>query len=185
MRTTKKIRDSYVLKHFLFLVIFSVTVNHYTTVRFSFWSFEDEVEENWVSSGRQGLTVRYILKYFQQTCTIKPEKQREVEVGLRPSMPSHDSSIFVDFRGEMVNNVIWKVAPKAFNGERYSRNSPFVFVGGHPRSGTTLMRSMFGRLTVAPYNGHFCPCRSFSLFSLSLSVLEMVISTVRSTLNFN
>jgi len=58
-------------------------------------------------------------------------------------MPSHDSSIFVDFRGEMVNNVIWKVAPKEFNGERYSRKSPFVFVGGHPRSGTTLMRSMF------------------------------------------
>ena len=93
-------------------------------------------------------------------------------------MPSHDSSIFVDFRGEMVNNVIWKVAPKEFNGERYSRNSPFVFVGGHPRSGTTLMRSMFGRLIVAPYNG------PFSLFSLSLSVLEMVISTVRTTLNF-
>ena len=88
------------------------------------------------------------LTYFQQTCTIKPEKKREIEVGLRPSMPSHDSSIFVDFRGEMVNNVIWKVAPKEFNGERYSRKSPFVFVGGHPRSGTTLMRSMFGRLTV-------------------------------------
>ena len=65
-------------------------------------------------------------------------------------MPNHDSSIFVDFRGEMVNNVIWKVAPKDFNGERYSRKSQFVFVGGHPRSGTTLMRSMFGRLTVAP-----------------------------------
>ena len=99
-------------------------------------------------------------------------------------MPSHDSSIFVDFRGEMVNNVIWKVAPKEFNGERYSRNSPFVFVGGHPRSGTTLMRSMFGWLTVAPYDGHFCPCRSFSLFSVSLSVLKVVISTVHSTLYF-
>ena len=99
-------------------------------------------------------------------------------------MPSHDSSIFVDFRGEMVNNVIWKVAPKEFNGERYSRKSPFVFVGGHPRSGTTLMRSMFGWLTVAPYDGHFCPCRPFSLFSVSLSVLKVVISTVHSTLYF-
>ena len=161
MRTAKKIRDSYVLKHVLFLVIFSVTVNHYTTVRFTFGSSGDEGRAKFLS-GRW-----YILKYLQQTCTIKPEKQREVEVGLRPSMPSHDSSIFVDFRGEMVNNVIWKVAPKEFNGERYSRNSPFVFVGGHPRSGTTLMRSMFGRLTVAPYNGHFCSCRSFHSHFLS------------------
>ena len=136
MRTVKKIRDSYVLKHVLFLIIFSVLVNHYTTVRLSFWS-----------SGYQDY---HIWNYFQQRCTIKPEKKREIEVGLRPSMPNHDSSIFVDFRGEMVNNVIWKVAPKDFNGERYSRKSQFVFVGGHPRSGTTLMRSMFGRLTVAP-----------------------------------
>lgn len=109
MRTMKKIRDSYVLKHVLFLIIFSVTVNHFT----------------------------------RQTCTQIPEKKREIEVGLRPSMPRQDSSIFLDYRGEMVNNVIWKVAPKDFNGEQYSRKSPFVFVGGHPRSGTTLMRSMF------------------------------------------
>ena len=40
------------------------------------------------------------------------------------------------------NKIVWKREPKSFNGQSYDRNIPILFIGGMPRSGTTLMRSM-------------------------------------------
>ena len=42
----------------------------------------------------------------------------------------------------LANGVLWKVAEREYGGVAYNRHLPLIFVGGHPRSGTTLMRSM-------------------------------------------
>merc|ERR1712050_756198 len=40
------------------------------------------------------------------------------------------------------DEVNWVKGPKTHNGVEYNRNMPILFIGGMPRSGTTLMRSM-------------------------------------------
>jgi protein-tyrosine sulfotransferase len=40
------------------------------------------------------------------------------------------------------NNIVWKKGRKSYEGLEYDRNIPILFIGGMPRSGTTLMRSM-------------------------------------------
>merc|ERR1711990_477913 len=40
------------------------------------------------------------------------------------------------------NEIVWKKQHKNHNGFEYDRNIPILFIGGMPRSGTTLMRSM-------------------------------------------
>ena len=41
--------------------------------------------------------------------------------------------------------VVWKKPEKTYHGQAYSREMPLLFIGGMPRSGTTLMRSMMGK----------------------------------------
>ena len=43
------------------------------------------------------------------------------------------------------NNIVWKKGRKSYEGFEYDRNIPILFIGGMPRSGTTLMRSMMGK----------------------------------------
>jgi len=49
---------------------------------------------------------------------------------------------FPDFGDGPGNNIVWKKGRKSYEGLEYDRNIPILFIGGMPRSGTTLMRSM-------------------------------------------
>lgn len=49
---------------------------------------------------------------------------------------------FPDFGDAPGNNIVWKKGRKNYEGLEYDRNIPILFIGGMPRSGTTLMRSM-------------------------------------------
>ena len=46
----------------------------------------------------------------------------------------------------MSSGVVWKKPEKTYHGQAYSREMPILFIGGMPRSGTTLMRSMMGKI---------------------------------------
>jgi hypothetical protein len=52
---------------------------------------------------------------------------------------------YKDFGDTAGNEVDWKKQRKSHNGFEYDRNIPILFIGGMPRSGTTLMRSMMGK----------------------------------------
>jgi hypothetical protein len=45
---------------------------------------------------------------------------------------------------QAANEIQWLKKEKMHAGKVYNRETPILFIGGMPRSGTTLMRSMMG-----------------------------------------
>lgn len=84
------------------------------------------------------LLTHYITK---KNCLMSPITQSEIVKSIDSARPNKVDD-FPDFESEPGNKIVWKKEPKSYNGQSYDRNIPILFIGGMPRSGTTLMRSM-------------------------------------------
>jgi len=83
------------------------------------------------------IAVHYFTKSSclnEQIEIVRDEKSAAAESPVRA--PAFNPAPVID------SGVVWKKAAKDYQGQSYSREMPILFIGGMPRSGTTLMRSM-------------------------------------------